>query len=771
VATEIIMAETPAGMGQLDGPTVSGPHPLEALFSPRSVAVVGVTPTPGTVPYDIFHNILTSGFRGTVYPVAPGKRNICAVRAYRYVLDIEDDVDLAVIVFPADVVERALEQCGKKCIRGAIVISAGFREIGPKGVEREERLKKICRDNGIAMIGPNCLGVINTDPAVQLNASFARKMPAAGRIAFLSQSGALCTAVLDYAREKAIGFSKFVSFGNKAGVTEIELFDYLHDDPQTDVVLLYLEELRDGRGLIEAARRITRGERPKPILAIKSGRTPQGADAAASHTGSMAGEDRICDAVFREAGIIRCASIEELFNAAILYAYQPLPAGNRLAIVTNAGGPGVMATDAAIRSGLRVPRLAEATMAKLHESLPATANIKNPVDVIGDARADRYTAALEAVLGDPNVDQVLVILTPQSMTDIEAIAHGVCRIHEAGRGDGKKGDSPHLPERPATNVPSVPGFAQMGTVPLFSAKPIACSFMGAADVSAGIHTLQSAHIPHYILPEWACEAMAYVQKIRQWRRQEQGDVDRLPVKQEAARSILDAAPAGYLDEDRALAVLAAYGLPVPEHQLCTTPEEAVAFAERAGYPLVLRVVSPQVVHKSEVKGVALNLADAGMVRAAFERMRHFVSAAVPGATIRGILARRMIPSGYELILGAKRDPVFGPVLMCGLGGIHVELFEDVTFGLAPIDRATAGRMLRNVRAYRLLEGMRGAAPADIENIEHCLVRLGQLVADFPRIVELDINPLIAGPGEQGNAVADVRLRLADQEAMGRTPSS
>ena len=336
---------------------VSVDHPLAAVFAPKSVAVLGVTSTPGTVPYDIFHNILGSGYRGTVYPVAPGKRSICAVRAYRYVLDIEDEVDQAVIVFPANVVDRALAQCGKKGVKSAIVISAGFREVGPKGLEREHRLKDICAEYGIAMVGPNCLGVINTDPAVQLNASFARKMPAAGRIAFLSQSGALCTAVLDYAQEKHIGFSKFISFGNKAGVTEIELFDYLHQDPQTDVILLYLEELRDGRGLIEAAHRVTRGPNAKPILAIKSGRTPQGAAAAASHTGSLAGEDAVCDAVFREAGIIRVNSIEELFNAAILYAYQPLPAGNGLAIITNAGGPGVMATDAAIRCGLSVPRL------------------------------------------------------------------------------------------------------------------------------------------------------------------------------------------------------------------------------------------------------------------------------------------------------------------------------------------------------------------------------------------------------------------------------
>ena len=711
----------------VDAPSSEEPagaaHPLDSIFSPKGVAVVGVTTTPGTVPYDILHNILVSGYRGEVYPVAPGKRAVCDVPAHRYVVDIEDPVDLAVIVFPASVVHRALKQCGEKGIRAAIVISAGFREVGPQGVRREEQLRETCREYGISMIGPNCLGVINTDPEVALNASFARKMPHAGRIAFLSQSGALCTAVLDYAREKEIGFSKFISFGNKAGVTEIELLDYLHQDDATDVILLYLEELRDGRGLVEAARRITRGDHPKPILAIKSGRTPRGADAAASHTGSLAGQDAVCDAVFREAGIIRVTSIEELFNSAILYAYQPLPAGDRLAIVTNAGGPGVMATDAAVRCELSVPQLEEPTQARLKKSLPATANLKNPVDVIGDARADRYMAAMEAVLDDPNVDQALVILTPQSMTDIEAIAEGVCQVHEQ------------------------------------ATKPIACSFMGATDVVPGIRRLQKARIPHYILPEWACRAMADVERIRRWREQPLDQRKRVVRDGRPAADLLARAEAGYLPEDQALDVLAAYGLPVPPRRLCSAADEAVALADEVGYPVVLRVVSPQIVHKSEAKALALNLADAPAVLKAYDRLTAGAAAAVPGAEIRGVLVRPMIPAGHEVILGAKRDPAFGPVLMFGLGGIYVELFEDVTFALAPIGRLGAGRMIRRVKAHRLLEGLRGGEPADVEGIEQCLMRVGELITDFDRIVELDVNPLIVGPAEVGCAVADVRIRL------------
>jgi len=696
---------------------------LDGIFYPKSIAVVGANASPGTVPYDIFHNLLTSGFRGTLYPVAPGKSNICAVKAYRYVIDIPNPIDLAVVVFPANCVERALEQCGKKGIKSAVVISAGFREAGPEGASREERVRQLCAEHGISLIGPNCLGVINTDPAVRLNASFARKMPDSGRIAFLSQSGALCTAVLDYARDKGIGFSKFVSFGNKAGVSETELLEYLHNDPQTDVILMYLEEIADGRALVEAATRVTRGENPKPILLIKAGRTPEGAHAAASHTGSLAGEDSVCDDILRDAGMIRVVSIEELFNSAIMYAYQPMPPGDRLAIVTNAGGPGVMATDAAIRSGLAISRFEPATTAALKSALPATANIKNPVDVIGDARADRYEAALEAVLADPNVDQVLVILTPQSMTDIEAIAHGVCDVRKRAH------------------------------------KPIACSFMGATDVASGVHILQNAHIPHYILPEWACRAMADVQKIRAWRSQAHPPAAPFSVDSSSARKIIDAAPEGYLREDQALAVLASYGLPVPRHRLCRTAGEAVDFADQIGYPVVLRAISRQIIHKSEARAVILDIPGPDDLRRAWEGMPRDIAASVPDPRIDGMLVRPMIPHGTELILGAKRDPSFGAVLMFGLGGIYVELLKDITFALAPIDPAGASRMIRRVRAGHLLQGIRGQAPADIVGVEHCLVRLGRLMADFDRILELDINPLIAAPADRGNMVADVRIRL------------
>ena len=696
---------------------------LNSIFYPQSVAVLGVTPTAGAVPYDIFYNILASGYKGVLYPIAPGKRSISAVRAYRYVSDVEAEVDLAVIVFPSSVVDKALEMCGEKGVKAAIVISAGFREIGPAGIKREQRVKDICKEYGISLIGPNCLGVINTDPSCLLNASFARKMPSEDRIAFLSQSGALCTAVLDYARGKNIGFSKFVSFGNMAGVTEIDLLHYLHQDPKTDVILLYLEELRDGRALMEAAKQITRGPNAKPILVIKSGRTSQGADAASSHTGSLAGEDSICEAVFREAGIIRVNTLDAMFNAAILLTYQPMPAGNRVAIVTNAGGPGVMATDAAVSWDLDIARFEPRTTIKLQESLPAVANIKNPVDVIGDARSDRYESALDAVMQDANVDQLLVILTPQSMTDIQEIAQGIVKVQEK------------------------------------SNKPMACSFMGASDVQVGIDILEQAHIPHYILPELACKAMANVQRVCKWRQTELTELESLSVDRAATAAIIDEHPQGYLAEDQALAVLKAYGLSVPEYKLCKSADEAVAFAQKIGFPAVLKVVSPQIVHKFDIKGVALNLKNAEQLKEAYKNMMDHIAKVQPDAKITGVVVRGMIPAGHEVILGAKRDPVFGPTLMFGLGGIFVETFKDITFALAPVDQGIASRMVGQIKAIGLLKGARGAEPADITSVEQSIRRLGQLISDFERIRELDINPLIVAPAGEGSAVADVRIRL------------
>lgn len=698
---------------------------VEALFEPKSIAVLGANNVKGTVPSDIFENLLKTEFRGILYPVSPGEKRIGSVKAHKYVIDIEDPVDMAVVVFPSSVMHLALEQCGQKGIKSAIVISAGFKEVGGKGLEREKKMLEIADKYGITFIGPNCLGVINTDPDVMLNASFARQMPEAGSIAFLSQSGALCTAVLDYARAKHIGFSKFVSTGNKAQISEIELLYYLKDDPKTKVVLLYMEDIGNGPELMKAARAVI--EAGKPVLAIKSGRTTEGASAASSHTGSLAGSDEICEAAFRQSGIIRCRSIEEMFNRAIAFAYQPLPESKRIAIVTNAGGPGVLSTDAAVGMGLEMASFEPETTAFLKKKLPNTANIKNPIDVIGDARADRYDWAVSAVLEDPNVDGVFVILTPQSMTEIESIAAQICVVSE------KYG------------------------------KPVYTSFMGEADVAAGIDILQKHHIPHYILPESMCAAFAATLRFKE----ESGvaaepfepldDVDR-----EAAHRILDKAREegrSWLPEDLASEVLKAYKIPLFESGTAATTEEAVKVADRIGYPVVLKVLSDDIIHKSDVGGVVLDVgspeAVAGECKAMLERIRQ----KQPDAAVKGFFVRKMIPPGEEVILGVKRDPAFGPVVMFGFGGIFVELLKDVSFGIVPVDAGTVESMVTGLKASPLFTGIRGRTPRDMESVRDCIRRIAQLAEECPQVRELDINPLIVLDEGKGSFAADARIIL------------
>jgi acetyl coenzyme A synthetase (ADP forming)-like protein len=699
---------------------------LDSIFYPQSVAVVGTNKVPGTVPHDILVNILKSDFQGIVYPVSPKEKSISGLKAYKYVADIEDPVDLAIIVFPSSVVHMALEQCGQKGVRSAVIISAGFKEVGGEGILRENQIREIAGRYGISFIGPNCLGVINTDPRSKLNASFARKMPEEGGIGFLSQSGALCTAVLDYARAKHIGFSKFVSFGNKADVSEIELLNYLRDDPKTRVILIYLEEISDGRGLMEAARNII-ASTGKPILAIKAGRTTEGASAAASHTGSLVGSDEVIDAAFRQAGIIRCLDIEEMFNKAIAFEYQPLPSGDRVAIVTNAGGPGVLTTDAAVKEGLHLAAFSEATTDVLRKSLPKTANVKNPVDVIGDARADRYHIALSETLKDPRVDGVFVILTPQSMTDIETIAREVC------------------------------GCANQ------SDKPLYASFMGEADVAPGVDILQRNKVPHYILPESMPRAFGAAYRFK--KRILSGGVEAAVAASPnaaKARAILDAAVRSgrrVLLEDEATPLLELYGLPVLKGGLAASAREAADLAERTGFPVVMKILSDDIVHKFDVKGVILNIRSADEALKAHRSIMDEAARFRPGARIKGVLVRGMIPPGEEVILGIKRDPAFGPVVMFGLGGIFVELFRDVQLRVAPVDAGTAGEMVNGIQAAGILTGSRGRTPRDTAAVTACLTALSRLALDCPQIAELDINPLIVMEAGRGGFVADAKIML------------
>jgi acetate---CoA ligase (ADP-forming) len=703
---------------------------LFKIFNPKSIAVIGTNNVKGTVPYDILFNILKTEFTGIVFPVSPGEKSICSIKAYKYVLDIPDPVDLAIIVFPSAVCHMALEQCGQKGIKGVVIISAGFKEVGEKGLEKEKQLKQIAEKYDISIIGPNCLGIINTDPLINLNASFARKMPEQGNIGFLSQSGALCTAVLDYAFAKHIGFSKFISFGNKADISEIDLMYYLMEDEKTRVILLYLEEVTDGRALMRAANDITRLT-GKPVLLLKAGRTEIGAMAAASHTGSMAGNDEVCDAAFRQAGIIRCENIEEMFNVAIAFAYQPAPKSNKVAIITNAGGPGVLTTDAAIRDGLQLAKFSEETVKEFRKSLPATANLKNPVDVIGDARADRYNIAMNGAFKEEDVDAVFVILTPQSMTDIDTIAKEVVKVSKQ------------------------------------YSKPVYTSFMGEADVATGVDILLRNKIPHYILPESMCRSFSRVYRFYR-------DIDKDPhpqriytdVDMKTAHSVLEESIRNnhlYLPEDEAGRILKIYGLPVVQSQLATSPDEAALIAMNIGFPVVMKIMSDDIIHKSDAGGVVLNVNSVEEARDTYNSIMDKVLKACPRAGVKGIQVSKMIMLGEEVILGIKRDPSFGPVIMFGLGGVYVEVFRDVSFRVAPIDEIIADSMMKEIKSYKILEGIRGRVRRDIPAIRECLMRLSQLAIECPQINELDINPLIVLDEGEGCCVADARIMLNTSE--------
>lgn len=710
------------------GKTRKSSEQIHDIFYPRSVAVVGTNKVQGTVPYDIFKNILKDDFQGMLFPVSPREKSICSVKTYKYVIDIPDPVDMAVLVFPSSVAGLAMEQCGQKGIRSMIIISAGFREVGGRGIEREEEVKAIADKYGISFIGPNCLGVINTDPACHFNASFARQMPERGNIAFLSQSGALCTAVLDYALPKRIGFSKFVSFGNKGDVDEVDLIMYLKDDPETSVILLYLEEITDGKALMEAARAVIR-ETGKPILVLKSGRTDEGASAAASHTGSLAGSDEITDAALAQAGMIRCDDIEQMFNYATALAWQPLPKGNRTAIITNAGGPGVLATDMAVRQGLKLAKFSEETSRVLKKELPATANIKNPVDVIGDARADRYNAAIDAIMQDDGVDSVNVILTPQSMTDIETIADGVIAV-------AKKYD-----------------------------KPLYSSFMGEQDVAVGIRKLLTEHIPHYILPEDMCRAMAVATGFH--RKLEKIPSNNTPSSNSAAAAnraaeLIKNASDGknkYLTEAESLKILAGFDLPVLPHALAASKAELEHAIAETGFPLVMKIMSPDIFHKSDLGGVVLNITDADEAHAAYDRILKNAAEKAPDARIDGILLEKMADRGEEVILGIKSDDAFGPVIMFGLGGVFVEIFRDVVFRVAPLSDHDIDTMITQIKGAPLLNGARGRRVKDTAALKDTLRKLSDLALALPEIGELDINPLFVLDKGKGCAIADAKILL------------
>ncbi|MBN1930943.1 MAG: acetate--CoA ligase family protein [Desulfobacterales bacterium] len=714
---------------------------LDAIFSPQSVGVIGASTTPGKVGHDIFANILRGNYQGTLYPVNPSARSVLSVKAYPTIIDIPDPVDLAIIILSPSLALKSVEEAIEKGVKGIVIVSAGFREVGGKGLEIENKIVSICRKAGIRVVGPNCLGVINPMPSVRLNASFSRRMPAPGNISFISQSGALCTAVLDFAADREFGFSKFISIGNKADVDELDLLRYLHDDLDTEVIMIYLEELRRGPEFIKAVKEITSGDkRPTPVLVIKSGRTRAGALAAASHTGALAGTEAVYDAIFQQAGIIRVDSIDELFDFATAFAYKnesqlgkkrrKVPSGNRVAIVTNAGGPGIVATDMTVSSGLNLAEFHEETIEVLASHLPLTANIHNPVDVIGDAAQDRYENALAAVIKDEGVDGALVILTPQSMTNALGTAQAITRIARR------------------------------------SYKPILCCFMGIIDVSAGVKYLQENGIPVFKFPENAAKAFGALYRYSKWlNRQHLASFSFQHDKKRASEIIENclAAEKTNLGELEGAEFLKCYGFNVLSSHLAETEEQATDIAENISFPVAMKIVSPQILHKSDAGGIVLGVENRENVKRGFRQIVENASKYNPDAVINGVLIQKMASPGEEVILGMNRYPVFGPLLMFGLGGIWVELIQDVVFRLAPIGRNEARRMIRQIKGYKIFSGFRGRPPVDTRILEKLIVSLSDMVTNHPEIMELDINPLLVHAEGKGATVADCRLILKSSD--------
>ncbi len=697
---------------------------LESIFAPQSVAVVGASPDPARLGHHVFKNIITHGYQGKIYAIHPTASTVLDKPAYPSVLAVPEPVDLAVIVIPTKSVIEVIDQCGQKGVRGLIVITAGFKETGSKGKELEQQLLAKVRAYGMRMVGPNCLGVIDT--VSSLNATFAAMMPDPGPIAFMSQSGALCTAILDWSKGSGIGFSRFVSMGNKADVDEVTLLQAWDQDPHSKVILAYLEGINDGPGFIAAASHVTHNT---PVVAIKSGTTAAGTRAASSHTGSLTGSESAYEAAFAQSGILRARSMEELFDFALAFAYQPPIEGNRVAIVTNAGGPGIIATDTIERSGkLKVASFTPETIARLQAGLPPTANVFNPVDVIGDARSDRYRIALDAVLADPGVDAAIVLLTPQANSDLEETSQVVIDMAS------KYG------------------------------KPMVTSYMGRVSLGPALKMLNEHRIPNYEFPERAVGALAAMAAHREWRLQPPPEYARFDVDTERVRALF----ARMRDEGRvelgeleAREVIEAYGMRLPQSRLARSPEEAVQIAAAIGYPVVMKISSPDILHKSDIGGVRVGLENATDVRDSYElieyRARKYSSNA---PRIWGMLVQEMVPKGRELLVGVSRDPQFGPLVAVGMGGIYVEVLRDVAFRLAPISKQEAAAQIRSIRTFPLLRGVRGEAPADVAAIEDVVLRVSQLVTDFPEIVEMDINPLVVHNQGEGAIVLDARIILS-----------
>ena len=689
---------------------------------PQAVAILGASRKPDKVGHAFVANLIRSGYQGKIVPVNPEAKDVLGIPCYSSLKEYGGKIDLAIVVVPPKIVKQAIQDSISAGAKVVTVITAGFREVSAKGAELEEELVELCRSQGVRLQGPNCLGVLNAHH--KMNATFAPSVPPAGKISVISQSGALCVAILDWAAQQKLGMGKVISIGNKADLNEADFLQCLAEDKETTVIASYLESIKDGNKFLRIAEEAAA---IKPVVILKVGITQAGAKAASSHTGSLAGADIAYGAAFKRSGVIRAENVEALFDYALAFASQPLPNGNRVAVITNAGGPGIMAADAAESIGLKMITPSEKAKAKMREFLPSSASVNNPVDVIGDAPPELYIESLKVLQEEDDIDAIVVVVTPQNMTQPLALAEKLAATH-----NGK--------------------------------KPLLTTFMGGEAVAGAKEKLMAAGIPSYASPDRAMAALKGMCDYAAWRRRPPRIVTRFPVNRRRVDRIIQMQTRSgqtQVAEVEAKEILRAYEFNILDGQLARNADEAVELAERIGYPVVLKISSPDIIHKSDFGGVRINLANAEQVRDAFDLMMLRIQKRAPDAHIRGGFVEKMGTRGREVILGMTRDPQFGPMLMFGLGGIFVEVMKDVTFHLAPITADEAMQMLKGTRSYALLKGARGQAPVDLDAIAGALQRISQLATDYPEITELDINPFIVGPVGTEAYVADARLTLSN----------
>ena len=696
----------------------------ESVFlSPKSIAVIGASDKQGSVGRAITSNIM-NGYKGTVYPISPTRETVFDQKAYKSVLDVPDSIDLAVIITKNTIVPVVLEECGKKKIKGAIVITAGFKEVDEEGKKLEQKLKDIATKYGVKVIGPNCLGVMNLDPQTMMNSTFLKITPKSGKIALVSQSGAICAALVEDASAQGIGFSAVVSMGNKADMTEIDILKMLADHEQTKVIVMYLEDMGDGQEFLKVCKQITKNNK-KPILVLKSGRSPEGAKAAMSHTGALMGSDEIYDAVIKQSGAIRVDTMEELFDYATAFSKQPLPTEGDLVIVSNAGGPAIISTDSCSKLGIKMAKIEE-IRPKIDAVIPPWGSSRNPVDIVGDADFNRFENVLNEVLAHKNVGSVISMCTPSATLDYDKLAEVIVKMSKKYK------------------------------------KTMFASLMGLDEGITNREILANGDVPYYTYAEGSIRALKAMLRFADWIKTPEGNIAKFDVDKAKVSKVFDKVKEEgrtNLLEEEGLEILSAYGFPLPKSILAKTEDEAVESANKIGYPTVMKIASPQIVHKSDAGGVKVNLSSDKEVRDAFKVIVDNAKKYDSKAEIKGVLIVEMVKGGKEMIIGSKLEPGFGPVVMLGMGGIYVEILKDVTFRLAPFTDQEANDMISSIKTKKLLEGVRGEKPSDVEKLSECIQRLSQLVTDFREIKELDMNPVLVMEKGEGCKILDVRIGI------------